>query len=249
MTIPVGVLRRWFGAARIVAALTAIVALVGEVNFTIGTSPFAISNFFSYFTVESMIIATVVFGLGAINALKDPEDPLWLDMARALATTYVVVSGFVFAFILLEGTLRGVPVWAPWSSQLLHFVLPVYALLDWTLAPGREVPWKTIGWAMVFPAAWLAFTLFRGAQVYWYPYFFLDPALVAIPFELALYLGIVMVIFASTVAMLIGISRRHHSRATARALPDRGTARGSQAPPRAARDHRTPKASAQLHPR
>ncbi|TQL48175.1 hypothetical protein FB562_1259 [Homoserinimonas aerilata] len=239
--------RTIFGVTRITAACVAVVALIGDINYTIGTGPFAIANFFSYFTVQSMTIAVIVFALGAANALREPQDPLWLDKLRAVSTCYVIVSGLVFAVILVEGTFRGIPVWAPWSSQLLHFVLPAYALLDWIVAPGREVPWKTIGWVLLFPAIWVVFTMIRGSQVYWYPYFFLDPALVEIPFEFGLYILATIVIFTGVVSGLIAISRRHHSRQTAtearpqapQAPRDQGTAPDSSTPPAADRHQRT----------
>lgn len=199
--------RRVFGVARMLAAVCGVVALVGEVNFTIGTGPFAIANFFSYFTVQSMIVAVVVFLLGAWNSLREPEDPLWLDVIRALSTTYLIVSGVVFAVILIEGTLRGIPVWSPWSSHLLHFWIPGFALLDWLTAPGRDVPWTTLRWVMVYPALWVVYTMVRGAGVYWYPYFFLDPAIVAFPWEFLLYLGVIVGIFTGVLALLVGTAR------------------------------------------
>lgn len=238
--------RRAFGIARIVAAATGVAALVGEINFTIGTGPFAIANFFSYFTVQSMILAVIVFVLGAANALRRPQDTVLLDMSRVLATAYVTVSGLVFAAILVEGNLRGVPVWAPWSSLLLHFVLPAYALLDWFLAPGRIVPWRTIPWSLAFPAAWVLYTLVRGAGAYWYPYYFLDPALVQFPLELGLYLLVIVAIFSVTVAILIAISRRHHSPDR---RPGRGRVRGWPAPRQARRRRRTPRAAPPRLPR
>jgi hypothetical protein len=199
--------RRVFGVARILATLTAIVALIGDFSYTLGTSQFAIGNFFSYFTTQSMLVGVTVFVIGAVNSLRQPEDPLWLDMVRLIATTYMIVSGIVFGFILLEGTLRGIPVWSPWSSQLLHFWLPSFALLDWLIAPGRDAPWKTIPWVLVFPTVWVVFTMIRGAFVYWYPYFFLDPAIVEIPFEFGLYILVIIVIFTGVTTLLLAISR------------------------------------------
>lgn len=200
-------MRRTFGVARILVAITGVVALLGDISYTIGTSRLATYNFFSYFTVQSMIFAVVVFVLGAVNALRASEDPMWLDIARCLSTTYVVVSGIVFAVILIEGAMQGIPVWAPWSSQLLHFWIPAFALVDWFTAPGKDVPWKTIRWVLLFPILWVAYTMIRGTFVYWYPYFFLDPTLVGIPFEYALYLAVIVAVFAGITTMLITISR------------------------------------------
>jgi hypothetical protein len=200
-------LRRAFGLARILVAITGVVALLGDINYSIGTSPFATYNFFSYFTVQSMILAIVVLVLAAVYALRTAEDPLWLDKLRLLSTTYVVVSGIVFAVILIEGALREIPVWAPWSSQLLHFWIPAFILVDWFTAPGKDVPWRTIRWVLIFPVVWVVFTMIRGTFVYWYPYFFLDPSLVAVPFEYGLYLVVIVAIFTGITALLITISR------------------------------------------
>ncbi len=193
--------------ARILVASIGVVALLGDISYTLGTSPFATANFFSYFTVQSALVAIAVLVIGAGYALRGIPDPLWLDMARLLSTTYVIVSGIVFAVILVEGSLRGIPVWAPWSSQLLHFGIPAFTLLDWLTAPGRDVPWRTVRWVLVFPVLWVTYTMVRGTLVYWYPYFFLDPALVAVPFEYALYLAVIVAIFTGISTALISISR------------------------------------------
>ncbi len=200
-------MRRAFGVARILVALTGVVALAGDFNYSLGSNPLAIANFFSYFTVQSAMLAVVMFVTGGVYALRDRVDPLWFDMVRVLVTVWIVVSGIVFAVILVEGTLRGVPVWAPWSSQLLHFWIPAYAIVDWLIAPGRDVPWRTVGFILVFPAVWVVFTMIRGSYVHWYPYFFLDPVLVSFPFEFSLYLLMIVVIFTGVTAALIGISR------------------------------------------
>jgi hypothetical protein len=205
-------MRRVFGVVRVLVAITGVVALVGDFNYSLGSNPLAIGNFFSYFTVQSAVIAVAVFFLGAWFGVRDQVDPLWLDMVRVLATVWVIVSGIVFAFILLQGSLRGIPVWAPWSSQLLHFWIPAYSVLDWALAPGRDVPWRTVWFVLVFPLLWVVYTMGRGSVVFWYPYFFLDPSLVDFPVEFALYLLMIIVIFTAVTAALVALSRWVHSR-------------------------------------
>lgn len=200
-------MRRVFGGVRILVACAGLVALAGDFNYSLGSNPLAIANFFSYFTVQSAVLGVAVFVIGGIYALRDRLDPLWLDMVRLLITVWVIVSGIVFTVILIEGSLRGVPVWAPWSSQLLHFWIPGYALLDWLIAPGRDVPWRTVGFVLVFPLVWEVYTMIRGSFVHWYPYFFLDPVLVSFPVEFGLYLIAVVVIFTTVAACSIAVSR------------------------------------------
>lgn len=220
-------MRRVFGVARILVAATGVVALASDFNYSLGSNSLAIGNFFSYFTVQSAIIAAIVFILGATYALRDREDPLWLDMLRVLVTVWVVVSGIVFIIILIEGSLRGIPVWAPWPSIVLHFCIPCYAVIDWFIAPGRDVPWRSVGICLVFPGLWVVFTMVRGSFVFWYPYFFLDPLLVEIPFEFGLYLLLIVGIFSAVASALIAISRIDRlERVRARFSRRRATRRG-----------------------
>ncbi|WP_150307159.1 Pr6Pr family membrane protein [Planctomonas psychrotolerans] len=165
-----------FGLLRLTALAVGIVALIGDFDYVLGFRTFATMNFFSYFTTLSAMILDLVLALGAFSALRVPEDPAWLGSARVLATTYALVSGIVFGAIISQAASHDYRIEVPWSSQMLHFWLPAYALLDWFLAPGRPpVTWKVLRWVLVFPAVWTAFTLVRGPVVGWYPYFFLDP--------------------------------------------------------------------------
>jgi hypothetical protein len=60
---------------------------------------------------------------------------------------------------------------------VLHYVMPVAVLLDWLLQPpSTSLTMKHLAVGLIFPAAYLAWSLIRGAGVGWYPYPFLDPA-------------------------------------------------------------------------
>jgi hypothetical protein len=173
-----------------------------------------VANFFSYFTMQSAIAATVLWTIGGITALRRSIDPDWLTSARVVVTTYQIVSGIVFAVITIQAHQQGFPFPVPWSSDVLHYVLPLYAIVDLLLAPGRSSPrWMTLRFILIFPAVWVAYTLVRGNVVGWYPYFFLDPAQVG-PVESALYCALAGVLFVGVSSILVG---------TARALPSAPT--------------------------
>lgn len=58
-------------------------------------------------------------------------------------------------------------------------LIGVASVADFLLAPGRRrLRWAATWASTVFPALWAVYTLVRGELVGWYPYFFLDPALV-----------------------------------------------------------------------
>lgn len=165
--------------ARAGALAVASWALVSRADCAFVTRTCLGTNLFSYFTIHSAVLLIVAVLLAMLHTLFRALEPGWLTGLRALATTYTVVSGTVFGVLLANAELFGHLFLVPLSSKVLHFVLPVYAVADFLLGPGRtRLRWATTWLATVFPALWAVYTLVRGRMVDWYPYFFLDPELV-----------------------------------------------------------------------
>ncbi|MGR2752030.1 Pr6Pr family membrane protein [Agromyces arachidis] len=219
--------RRGLGAFRLGIAVLEIVALVGNYQYVLRFPLFASVNFFSYFTIQSAMLAVVTLLAAAWFAWSRPRDPRWLGAVRTIVTVYLLVSGVVFALIAAQASSRDYRLEIPWSDTLLHFVVPVLALIAWTvdavLAVNPPVPWSTIGFVLVFPAAWLGYTLVRGAEIGWYPYFFLDESQVdGYPGVLA-YCAIVLLIFVGITAILVAVHRALERRAVRRRVRRRRT--------------------------
>lgn len=124
---------------------------------------------FSFFTVQSNLLVLIVAIILAARGGTGPVSRvLYLDALLGIS-----VTGAAFSFILdptLE--LRGE---AAVVTVLFHNVSPVLMVLGWLLwGPRRQWTWRTIPWAFIWPAAWLAGTFIRGAITGWYPYLFLD---------------------------------------------------------------------------
>jgi uncharacterized membrane protein len=175
---------------------------------------------------------------------------VWLGAFRTMVTVYLIVSGVVFALIAVQASSRDYRLEIPWSDTLLHFVVPVLALIAWTvdaaMAVNPPVPWSTVGLVLLLPSVWLVYTLLRGAQVGWYPYFFLDETQVGGLGGVLAYCAIVLLIFVAVTAVLVavhrglerrGVRRRVHRRrlaaealeATDAAATGRATTPGSPA--------------------
>jgi hypothetical protein len=147
-------------------------------------------NFFSFFTVESNILATAVFLIGAVLLVRSSgTDPLWFGVGRAAVTAYMATTGIVYNTLL-----RGIEVSAgatlDWSNEILHVVGPILLVVDWLFAPGRRaLVWRHIWIVVIFPIVWAVYTMVRGPFVVdptqavlnpdytggWYPYPFLNP--------------------------------------------------------------------------
>jgi hypothetical protein len=159
------VLRAAFAALTIAAMTTQAVDLVANGRFDA-------VNFFSYFTIQSNVIGAVVFLVGAFR-WRGPSTPGW-DLVRGGSALNLTVTYVVFA-LLLSGV--NVDTRLAWVNTVVHGIFPIAVMLDWVVdPPAHEVSARASLTWLVYPLAWLSYTMVRGPIVGWYPYPFLDPA-------------------------------------------------------------------------
>jgi hypothetical protein len=128
-------------------------------------------NFFSFFTIQSNIIAALVLLAGAILL---PASTRHWDLIRGGAAIYMILTGVVYNTLLTDvDTLQTSD---PWANNVVHRIVPVVMLVDFLLVPlAHRIRWReALAWT-VYPVLYLAYTLIRGPIVDWYPYPFLDP--------------------------------------------------------------------------
>jgi hypothetical protein len=196
------------GAARLLFAAVCVVALVSRFLWGLGSATFTAGNFFAYLTMQSNIAFVVVSVIGGVVALRHDEDPPWLTRLRGGVLSLTLVAGIVFAVLVQQAGQRQFRIDVPWSDQVLHFWLPALALAEWIASPGRgRVSWRILAPVLGYPVVWGVITLFRGAAVGWYPYFFLDPAQVDDLAEFALYSGLALSVFAAVGSGVVALSR------------------------------------------
>jgi len=167
---------RAIGLGRAALAVTVIAAIVATAADTLSRGPLNVFNFFGYFTIQSNVFLALTLLVTAAFDLRRARHPSRLDLVRALATTYIVIVGLVYALLLAPlGAAGGVPV--PWANVVLHVVTPILAAIDWLIvADRRALPWRRLPTVLAYPLVWLTVVLIRGASDGWVPYPFLDPA-------------------------------------------------------------------------
>lgn len=180
-----------FVVTRLLVAVAVLVAILAQLQSSIDfggrdgdpEATAVVVNFFSYFTIDSnaLTVLMLVFGCALLRR-RVAAEPQWFTIARACVTTYMVITGIVYN-LLLRGVAASDAV-VPWSNEILHVVAPLYVLVDWLSAPGRNrVSQRDVLYVVVFPIVWAAYTLVRGPFAsdpftradYWYPYPFLNP--------------------------------------------------------------------------
>ncbi len=165
--------RVWFGLTALVVLVGLVVQIVVTAQATGGRFPDLgprLFNLFCFFTILSNVL---VLATNALLAIR-PDRPstlfrtLRLDGVLAIAVTGVVFHTVLKGLHELSGA-------AAFADFLLHTASPVLCVVGWlAFGPRGAITSRIIGWSIVFPLAWLGFTLVRGAIIDYYPYPFVD---------------------------------------------------------------------------
>lgn len=166
--------QRILGGYRLFFAGLTFAAVGVQLILGLRRETFNILNFFSFFIIESNLIAASVFLVTGVAALRSVGDSRFV-MLRGLATLCMTMTGVIY-FLLLRGLEASLQTPIPWVNTVLHYVMPLAVLADWFVAPpGRTIQFKRALRWVLFPTAYVAYSLLRGAVVDWYPYPFLNP--------------------------------------------------------------------------
>ena len=127
-------------------------------------------RFLSYFTVQSNILV----GLTSAALVLRPKRSglLWgvlrLDAMFGIAVTGVIYSTLLRGVVELHGA-------AAITNALLHYVVPLAAVLGWLLfGPRPRISENVLMLSLIWPAIYVAYTFANGAVDHWYPYPFID---------------------------------------------------------------------------
>lgn len=161
-------------AVRLAAAVLGVVAIVATLADTATRATINPFNFFGFFTIQSNIIWLIVIAITGIVALRAKKQSGLLLLARGCATAYMILVGVVYN-ALLAGQEGGVAL--DWANNVVHVILPIYAVLDWIVFADRPpLAWKRLWVSLIYPMVWVAVVLIRGATDGWVPYPFLNPS-------------------------------------------------------------------------
>jgi hypothetical protein len=128
-------------------------------------------RFFSYFTIQTNILAALVLTAFAIKASLDE----WLvhPFVRSAVAVYIAMVGITYHTLLRH-------LWQPRGAQwfadtALHTVMPVCYLVFWfTCVRKAGLRWYDPLLWLIYPLFYLGFALVRGKMSGFYPYPFID---------------------------------------------------------------------------
>src|ERR1700722_10612692 len=166
----------------------------------------AVIIYFSFFTILTNILTALVFTAVALQPKAGWRQWLSRPSVQAATAVYIAIVGMVYQLLLRQ-------LWNPQGAQwvadvLLHSIIPVgYVLYWWLFAPRDGLSWKNaLGW-LVYPGAYLVYTLARGAVSGLYPYPFVDVTALGYGGVLVRCAGL-MLLFLGTGLLMVAIARK-----------------------------------------
>lgn len=181
-----------------VLLLLELAALLTSLQREHPSNGWILSNFFSYFTVQTALLVIVL--LIALIA-QDRLTAGW-QFYRGAVTGYAAVTLIVYEFLLAPHPLdftSDVP------DTVMHVLTPIVLVLLWVLIPPeRPISYRAATSWLAYPVAYVLYTLLRGRLVGWYPYYFLDPTR---PAGYQGVLGSVVMLLLVVAAILLAMAR------------------------------------------
>jgi hypothetical protein len=158
-----------------VSLVTQLVLVIRGVNVLVeeGGSPYPavrVVRFFSYFTIQSNILAMVT---SAILFFRPDRDGRWWRIVRIAGLVGMTVTLVVY-FIALRPhlDLHGA---AKATDIGFHYVAPLMTIVGWLLfGPRPRIDPGSLARSLIWPVGYIVYILVFGAATGWYPYPFID---------------------------------------------------------------------------
>jgi hypothetical protein len=198
---------------RLVTAFALASSVAWQVTDRLANNLFRPGEYFAYFTIQTSLIAAVVFAVSGIRELQGKADTKAITLARLSVSAYAIV-----VFVVYNALLRGTPVlegepdfgynWPVLPNEILHVWAPIFIVLDFALTKTvTKLKFKQIFWILVFPMAWLIFTIIRGLFTDWWAYWFLNPNLEAGVAGVVTFIMIIVVFGLVSASISLGLNK------------------------------------------
>lgn len=170
-----GMTKRYFiSSIRIALAILTLAAVGYQLLYNASGATFNPVNFFSFFTIQSNILAAAILIVAGVWGRGGSSNALF-DALRGAATLFMVMTGVIYV-LLLSNNQVAVQTTIPWVNLVLHYVMPVAVFADWLVNPPAKMRVATAASWLLYPVLYVAYSFTRGAAIGWYPYPFLDVA-------------------------------------------------------------------------
>lgn len=187
-------------AFRLITGLSLLVAIGWQIVDRMANDVFRPTEYFAYVTIQSSILAGIIFLIGAYRMWNWQKDSMVFSIARLSVTGFAVIVGVVYNLLLRDVPPSAADIGYEWPvipNEILHVWGPIFIVIDWLWSRRfvRIAP-SALKWIFVYPGLWISFTVIRGYVDGWWPYPFLDPNEPAGVVGMLIYLAVILIFFS-----------------------------------------------------
>jgi len=164
---------------RVLLALSLFASVYWQVSDRMMHNLFRPTEYFSYFTITSCLLTAVVLTLSAIQLTRGQAETKLLSLTRLTTAVSMVIVGVMYNALLRGGAPDPRDVGYDWPvlpNEIIHTYVPMLIFIEWLFTRTTiALKINQAFWVLVYPLAWLAFSIIRGIITGWWPYWFIDP--------------------------------------------------------------------------
>ena len=168
-----------FVVVRIAVGLSLLGSVGWQVTDRIVNGLFRPFEYFAYFSIVSAIVAGVLLLVSAFYLATDRAETKFLNIARLSLAAAMVIVGVVYHALLADAAndvRDGDYAWPVLPNEIIHTYAPILIAIEYVIAlRSPTLRLRAALWVMVFPLAWLGFSIVRGLATNWWPYWFINP--------------------------------------------------------------------------
>lgn len=139
----------------------------------VASVPETIVRYCSFFTILTNLLVAISFTKVFLKGIDAGNSFFTRPKILTANAVYITIVGLIYNIILrFQWAPEG---WAKVADELLHSVIPAAFIIFWLRwVPKQSIQWKNILPWLIYPMAYLVYTLLRGPLAQWYPYPFVD---------------------------------------------------------------------------
>ena len=171
--------QKLIGGIRVAVAAALLGSIIWQITDRLAHDLFRPAEYFAYFSIQGSMICAVVLSVTGWRAIQGLPETKLLYLTRLATAVYVTVISVAYNALLRGGAgdIRDAGYqWPVPPNEMIHVYGPIFMVLDLLFVAGFKLAkLRSAFWVVLYPVAWLAFSVARGNFDGWWAYWFLDP--------------------------------------------------------------------------
>jgi len=198
-----------FGTLRTLIGMSLLGSVLWQVTDRIRVDLFRPTEYFAFFSITSAIFAGLVVLVSGLTLLQGKSETEKLNLLRLIAAVSMIIVGVVYHLLLGDSAVDPRDVGYEWPqipNLVIHTYAPILVVSDYLLSiKGPRPKWRKALWVVVYPLAWLGFSLVRGLADGWWPYWFINPGSEGGVIGMLTYILVIALAFISLGFIVLGL--------------------------------------------